>query len=251
MLTQERQSIIKNYVDQHDFCRVADLCKLTQSSESTIRRDLSEMDQLGILRRVHGGAQAVNRSIRDIAQHIRFTINVEQKRKIAKYTVQNFVKPGSYIFLDAGTTVYEMVPFLKEIADLTVVTNSLDTAVELLKEDIPTRVLGGKLKKQTHAIVGEVAIKQLSELNFTAAFIGANGLSKTGNFTTPDPAEAAIKRQELLQAKQVFVLMDSAKLFDEHFAKFAHVSEVTLITNPLSFDQKNKLPDDLVYEEAD
>ncbi|MDK7309149.1 hypothetical protein QP484_01920 [Lactobacillus jensenii] len=45
--------------------------------------------------------------------------------------------------------------------------------------------------------------------------------------------------------------MDSAKLFDEHFAKFAHVSEVTLITNPLSFDQKNKLPDDLVYEEAD
>ena len=74
MLTQERQSIIKNYVDQHDFCRVADLCKLTQSSESTIRRDLSEMDQLGILRRVHGGAQEVSRSIRDIAQHIRFTI---------------------------------------------------------------------------------------------------------------------------------------------------------------------------------
>lgn len=251
MLTPERQSMIKDYVDQHDFCRVADLCELTHSSESTIRRDLSEMDQLGLLRRVHGGAQTNKHSTKDIAQHIRFTINVEQKRSIAKYCVKNFVQADSYIFLDAGTTVFEMVPYLKEIANLTVVTNSIDTAVELLKADIKTLVLGGNLKKKTHAIVGEVALKQLENLNFNAAFLGANGLSQVGFFTTPDPSEAAIKQVEILQAEKSYVLMDATKIFNQSFAKFAGPEQVTLITNPLSSDQKKNLPKKLVYEEAD
>lgn len=249
MLTQERQTLIKNYVEKHDICRVSELCELTQSSESTIRRDLSEMDQLGLLHRVHGGAQAINPES-DIAQHIRFAINVEQKRQIAEFAVKNFVKANSYIFLDAGTTIYEMVPFLKDIHNLTVVTNSLDTAVELLKLDISTRLLGGKLKKATHAIIGETALMQLKDLHFNASFVGANGLSKNGTFTTPDPAEAAIKKAEIVQADSSYILMDSSKIATNNFASFADANEATLIIDSLSTNQKEKLPQGLIYKEA-
>ena len=87
MLTQERQSLIEDYVNQHELCRVSELCDLTDTSESTIRRDLIQMEKNGILKRVHGGAQSVKNFSRDVSQNVRFSLNHEVKISIAKYAV--------------------------------------------------------------------------------------------------------------------------------------------------------------------
>lgn len=250
MLTEERQQAIATYINKHSICRVNELCKLTKSSESTIRRDLIELEKRGVIVRVHGGARSLQDYSRDVEQQVRFNLNVDNKREIARFAVINHVTNGDHIFLDAGTTTYEMVPFLREVNDLRVVTNGVDVALACLDNGIHTRLLGGEAKLETHAVIGNTAMKQLQEMNFTVSFIGANGLTADGQFTTPDPAEAGIKKAAIKQAKESFILMDSSKIGAANFASFAHINEAILITNNLSTGKENILPEQIRVEEA-
>lgn len=249
MLTEKRQQIIASYVDEHEMCRVADLSELTDSSPATIRRDLADLEARGVLKRIRGGAQSLRNFDSDIAQHIRFNLNIDAKRIIARLAAKH-VATGMTIFLDAGTTIHEMVPFLKDIVDITVVTNGVDTALACLNAGIKTYILGGLIKHDTHATVGATAIKQLDKLNVNIAFIGSNGLTKKGKFTTPDLAEAMIKQTEIERADRVYILMDNSKLLHKSFAIFANIRQATLITNKLTNKMRQELPADLKFEEV-
>lgn len=250
MLTEERQKAIATYINDNDFCRVTELCKLTKSSESTIRRDLIDLEKRGAIVRVHGGARSMQDYSRDVEQGVRFNLNVDKKREIAEYAVKQHVVSGEHIFLDAGTTIYEMVPFLKKVKNIHVVTNGVDTALACIEAHIPTRLVGGEAKFETHAIVGSTTLQELEVMNFSTAFIGANGLTEEGKFTTPDPGEAAIKQAGVKQAKKVFVLMDDSKIGAANFASFANIDEATLITNHLDKSKKEFLPKNVKLEEA-
>ena len=142
------------------------------------------------------------------------------------------------------------MPFMREVNDLHVVTNGVDVALACLDNGIHTRLLGGEAKLETHAVIGNTAMKQLQEMNFTVSFIGANGLTADGQFTTPDPAEAGIKKAAIKQAKESFILMDSSKIGAANFASFAHINEAILITNNLSTGKENILPEQIRVEEA-
>lgn len=250
MLTQERQKLIENYVNQHELCRVCDLSKLTATSESTIRRDLIRMEEKGLVRRVHGGAQSVKKFAHDVSQHIRFTMNHDDKVRIARYAVEHYVHENDYLFIDAGTTAYEMVPFLANVAGITVVTNGIETALSAVGHGINTMLLGGKIKEDTHAVIGQFAIEQLQSMNFAASFIGTNGIDHNGNLTTPDPEEAAIKKQEIACADHTYVLMDETKIGERNFAVFGNVKNLTVITNKLGMQNKKILPAKVNLKEA-
>ena len=250
MLTQERQSLIENYVNEHELCRVAELCKLTTTSESTIRRDLIQMEEDGRLKRVHGGAQSVKNFARDVSQNVRFSLNHDHKTEIARYAAEHFVKSGDNVFIDAGTTTYEMVNFLANIPNIKIITNGVETALSSLNHGIETILIGGKVKDDTHAAVGLAALKQIKAMNFSACFIGVNGIEKNGNLTTPDPEEAAIKQAEIAQTRRAFILADSSKIGERSFSVFAKAKDVLLITNQLNSSQKAALPVVLKIEEA-
>lgn len=250
MLTEARQKMIADYINQRSLCRVAELCKLTNTSESTIRRDLIQMEIAGVIKRIHGGARSVKNLSRDIAQHVRFDLNHKDKLQIAHYVAENFIHPGDSIFIDAGTTTYEIVPFIAEISNLTLVTNGLETALGSLAHGLETILIGGKVKGDTHAAVGQSALEQISALNFTASFIGTNGLDQNGNLTTPDPEEAAIKRVEIKQATKAYVLTDPTKIGERDFAVFGNVKDVTVITTQLNQCEKTALPAEIKIEEA-
>lgn len=250
MLTQERQSLIEDYVNEHEVCRVSELRDLTATSESTIRRDLIQMEKNGLLKRVHGGAQSVKNFSRDIAQNVRFSLNHETKVQIARYAARKFVHEGDNIFIDAGTTTYEMVPFLAKIANLQIVTNGVETALCSLNHGLKTFLIGGEVKDDTHAVIGETALNQIKKMNFSASFIGANGIEKNGNLTTPDPEEAAVKAAEIKQSRQAYILADSSKISQRGFAVFANTKDVLVITNQLNKHQRMALPDNITLEEA-
>lgn len=250
MLTQERQSLIEDYVNQHELCRVSELCDLTDTSESTIRRDLIQMEKNGILKRVHGGAQSVKNFSRDISQNIRFSLNHDVKIKIAKYAAQHFVHEGDNVFIDAGTTTYEMVPFLAEIPNVKIITNGVETALCSLNHGLKTILIGGEVKDDTHAAIGQTALKQIKAMNYSASFVGANGIEKNGNLTTPDPEEAAIKTAEIKQARKAYVLADSSKISKRNFAVFGNTKDVCVITDQLNISQKKALPSVMKIEEA-
>lgn len=249
MLTEKRQQAIAAYINDKDICRVAELCKLTNSSESTIRRDLIDMEKRGLIVRVHGGARSVQNYSRDVEQQVRFNLNIDKKRRLAAYAAKK-ISSGEHLFLDAGTTIYEMINFLKYIPDLHVITNGVDTALACVEAGISTQILGGEIKQQTNAVIGISTIKQMQTMNFSTAFIGANGLSKQGKFTTPDPSEADVKQTGIIQAKRSFILMDDSKIGTSNFASISNTENAVLITNQLTSKQKLLLPKKLKFEEA-
>lgn len=250
MLTQKRRKLIENYINQHELCRVCDLSELTATSESTIRRDLIQLEKKGLVKRVHGGAQSVKNFAHDVSQHIRFTMNHDDKVRIARYAVEHYVHENDYLFIDAGTTSYEMVPFLAEVPGVTIVTNGIETALSAVGHGISTMLLGGKIKEDTHAVVGESALQQLQNMNFAACFIGTNGIDRLGNLTTPDPEEAAIKKMEIARSDHTYVLTDASKIGERNFAIFGNAKNITVITTVLNTQHKNTLPAKVDLKEA-
>ncbi len=250
MLTQKRQKLIESYVNQHELCRVSDLSKMTATSESTIRRDLIQLEDEGLIKRVHGGAQSVKNFAHDVSQHIRFTLNHEDKILIARYAVKHYVHENDYLFIDAGTTSYEMVPLIASIAGVTIVTNGIETALSAVGHGINTILLGGKIKEDTHAIVGQAALEQMQSMNFTACFMGTNGIDRQGKLTTPDLEEAAIKKAAIAHADRTYVLSDSSKIGERNFAVFGNIKQVTVITTKLNSQHQGLLPAEVDLKEA-
>ena len=250
MRNYERQRLIENYVNQHEFCLVSEVCDVTESTESTSRRGLSQMEKNGILKRVHGGAESVKNFSRDVSQNVRFSMNHELKIAIAKYAAEHFVHQGDNVFIDAGTTTYEMVPFLADVPNVKIITNGVETALCSLNHGIKTFLIGGEVKDDTHAVFGQTALSQIKAMHFSASFVGANGIEANGNLTTPDPEEAAVKTAEIKQARHAYVLTDSSKIGERNFAVFANTADVVVVTNKLKPSQKKALPADINLEEA-
>ena len=102
-----------------------------------------------------------------------------------------------------------------------------------MNHGIKTFLIGGEVKDDTHAVVGQTALSQIRAMNFSASFVGANGIEKNGNLTTPDPEEAAIKAAEIKQARHAYVLADSTKIGERNFAVFANTDDVIVVTEKI------------------
>ncbi|MDC3411987.1 DeoR/GlpR family DNA-binding transcription regulator [Aquibacillus sp. 3ASR75-11] len=223
---EERQQKIVSYVEENGRASVLELCQKFEVSESTIRRDLKELEEMKMLRRQHGGAiakESVTFEPTFSEKSIRF---LSEKKAIAKYAVQ-FIQEGDSILIDSGTTTKPLVDEIKKLSQLTVVTNSVVFAKEL--ENYPNLeviVPGGKLRTETLALVGPLTELCLSNLHFDKAFIATNGLDLNEGLTTPNLTEAATKRKMIEQSKQVIVMTDHSKFQRISFAKFGMIDQI-------------------------
>jgi DeoR family fructose operon transcriptional repressor len=239
MLTEERFSIILEQLRDHGSVKLTDLCALMDTSESTVRRDLTALARKGLLTKVHGGA---------IAKYDSFTIKdffalnehnvdeksrlfTEEKKKIAKYAA-SLIEDGDFVFLDAGTTTERMIEFLPD-KRVTFVTPAFVHAKALALRGYKVFVPAGEIKLATEAIVGNECISSLSRYNFTKCFIGANGVSLSGGLTTPDKNEADIKAAAIEKSQRVFVLADHSKFDRINSITFASLDCGTIITDKL------------------
>lgn len=231
MLTPKRHALILEELAKKQTVTIQDLVDLMRVSESTIRRDLSELEKQDLLTRVHGGATAVSQIKDEPSVQEKKRRGTTEKKEIAQYAAA-LVEDYDVIYLDAGTTTYEMIPFLKD-RPITVVTNGL-MHLELLQHyHIPTYIIGGKVKDKTGAVIGSVALKQIEHYHFNMAFIGANGVDLTFGYSTPDPEEGDLKEKALSLSDQRFVLADHSKLHTKSAYRFSELNEATLITDRL------------------
>ena len=237
MLTVERQEKILDLIKEKHIVKLNELVEATGASESTIRRDLTELEDAKKLKRIHGGATLFQKKRIEPTVAEKSAKNSHEKRQIAQFA-STFVEKGDCIFLDAGTTTVEMIPFLKE-KQVVVVTNGLSNVVELVEAGIETHVVGGQVKPGTKAFIGRSAIETLETFRFDLAFLGTNGITFDDGCTTPDPQEAFVKAYAKRRSRQSYVLADHTKYGELSFAKFAEIDEVTLITS--SFLEKNIL----------
>ena len=228
MLKSKRKQLILEKVTKDKFVSLEYLVKALNTSESTVRRDLDELESERKLRRVHGGAESLHFLQEEESNQEKSIKNIQEKTKIAQKAA-SLIQEYDVIFIDAGTTNELLVNELHD-PSVTVVTNSIHHATKLVERNIPTVIIGGVVKRSTDASIGGVALNQIGQLNFDKAFIGMNGIDD-GFFTTPDMEEGAVKRAILENAKRTYVLADASKLGNTSFAKVAPVSRARLITN--------------------
>ena len=163
MLTQDRQAKILSILKEQGSVTVTRLTEVLDTSESTIRRDLTALANLGRLNKVHGGATALNQEFIKLEDNVeeKLTKNTQEKLAIAKYAAGQ-IQDDDFVFLDAGTTTLLMTSFLKN-SKATFVTNGIEHCRQLAKNGCKTLVLGGQLKQSTEAIIGLVAAANLQK----------------------------------------------------------------------------------------
>lgn len=239
MLTEERQERIKQRVDREGVVQIRDLVRDFNVSESTIRRDLGDLERSGRVKRLHGGAKSLRSLVDEPTLKEKRIINQASKAKIAARAVAE-IEAGDVIFLDAGTTTLAMVPLITEKA-ITMVTNSVEAAALALDYDITTILLGGRLKQGTGAIIGSVAQSQLKNYHFQKAFMGMNAITTEDGYMTPDIEEAEMKRQVMHSSQCNYVLADRSKFEQRSFCQVETLPNALIITEPLTQELRKLL----------
>ncbi|AIM15309.1 MULTISPECIES: DeoR/GlpR family DNA-binding transcription regulator [Neobacillus] len=238
MLTPERHQIILQLLKEKGIVKIQEIMELTNSSESTIRRDLSQLEEQKFLKRIHGGASRLQGKLQELSMIEKSSKNLQEKRMIAKYAA-SLVEEGDCIYLDAGSTVFEMIQYLP-LKDLVVVTNGFMHLPGLISKGITTYILGGLAKSKTNAIIGRSALESLDLYRFDKCFMGVNGIHPQFGYTTPDQEEAMVKQKAISLSREAFVLADNTKFSEISFAKIADIHEATIITNELPDELENQ-----------
>lgn len=186
-------------------------------SIATARRDLEMLEKQGRLRRTHGGAIAVEPLLYEPFRHDssfqeQIDRHAEEKRRIAMAAAE-LIADGDTIALTAGTTTTQVTRSIPPRMGVTVVTNTVNIAMELSqRKDIDVLVTGGFLRGDWFSLVGQTAMHTVGQLVFDKMFIGVNGIDIRWGLTTFNADEAAINRAMVSRAKQRIVVADHAKL---------------------------------------
>ncbi|MGW5196636.1 DeoR/GlpR family DNA-binding transcription regulator [Streptomyces spiralis] len=229
MYAPERQQEILRLARDGGRVDVVSLAEELQVTAETIRRDLKALDRAGLLRRVHGGAIPVGRLDFEPDLTERESTAADEKDRIVKAALAELPTEGTLI-LDAGTTVARLAAVLPLEAELTVVTHSLPIAARLADHPgLQLHLVGGRVRHRTRAAVDAWALRAYREIRADVLFVAANGYSAEHGLTTPDLAEAAVKRAAIAAARRVVLLADSTKHGQEHFARFGDLSDVDLL----------------------
>ena len=233
MLTEERQRLILEELNENSVVYVSELVKKLDASESTIRRDLNSLNAEGKLKKVHGGATLVEKEFntKDDDISVRENLNMEDKAIIAKYAA-SLVTKNDFVYIDSGTTTNLIIDYLEE-KNAVYVTNGINQAKRLVSKGFTTYIIAGEIKISTEAIVGIEAINSLKRYNFTKGFFGTNGISEYRGFTTPDIKEALVKEEAIKRTRNTYILSDKTKFNEISCITFAEIDEAVIITNEL------------------
>lgn len=242
MLTEERHSIILDTVNKKKSAGLNELCELLNTSESTVRRDLSLLDEKGLLIKVRGGAISLDDSFTAAEPNVeeKAELFTAEKEAIARYAA-SLIEDGDFVYIDAGTTTEKMIDFIPS-KSVTFVTNAFINAKKLAQRGFKVIILAGEVKASTEAIVGSEAAITLMHYNFTKCFMGVNGISVKGGLSTPDKNEASVKTMAVSRSKEVYILGDHSKFGKITSVKFSELNRGKIITD--------KVPDKKYLSEA-
>lgn len=229
MLEIDRLEIILGIVNKYKRISYNDLEKMIDVSSSTIRRDAKKLQNKGLIKEIKGGISKIESTVTDIEVEERFKERIKEKKEIALKTL-NLIEENDFIYLDAGTTTYYLVEKL-ENKNVTVVTNGIMHLEKLAQNNIKTILIGGELKFTTKAIVGPEAIDNIEKYRFDKCFLGTNGITETGGFSTPEINEAIIKKKVMQRSRECYILADASKFEVDSNVKFSDLSKCRIITS--------------------
>jgi DeoR family transcriptional regulator of aga operon len=202
---------------RHGEVSVDSLAKNFDVSAATIRRDLSELERQGFLRRTHGGANPVTPMLYEPFRNLSSFQKQEQKCAAEKrrigLTAASLISDGETVAIGAGTTTTQLARAIRHRKGITIVTNAVNIAMELSHlPEIKVSMTGGSLSGDWFALIGDVAQQNVSQTFFDKAFVGVDGAHADHGLTTNYPDQAAIHRAMMRQAHQRIILADHRKI---------------------------------------
>lgn len=233
MLTQERYQSILSIINERNAVTVAELSQMLDTSESTIRRDLNALDELGKINKVFGGATAITQTEGIVEDNVvtRERLMSEEKTEIAKYCA-TLINNTDFVYIDSGTTTSRLIDFIVN-DKATYVTNGIVHARKLIQKGLNAYMIGGKVKPVTEAVVGAESISNLNNFNFSKAFMGTNGIDMQAGYTTPDIEEAMIKEKAITQSYMAFIIADHTKFRRVFPVTFSPLTKCCIITDAM------------------
>lgn len=239
MFAEERKNRIVEFINQNEKATVSQLCEKFEVSMATIRNDLNELDEKGVIKRTHGGAistQSVNYEVNFVDREVLFQ---DEKKAIARKALEH-IREGDCIGLDAGSTTYELAKLLTGYSGLTIVTYDLNIASFLdSNTDNTVFLAGGEIRKRFHYLTGEAALRTLQDLYLDVLFLAGNGVDAVKGLTTPKLDTARIKKCLISNSRQKVLLADHSKINNIAYAKYADISEIDMFITDTGADSKS------------
>jgi len=238
--SEERKIKIIEEIEQQERVLVIDLAKKFNVSDTTIRRDLDELAQDKLIIRTHGGALVFNKFSQSIESKIedRKIINLPEKRKIAK-KAKEFINDGDCIIIGSGTTVLELAKILTDFNNLKVLTNSLETAIELSKNtNIELTIIGGKLNRASSILAGIETINYLEKINVDKLFFSISGIDINKGLSSPLNIDAEIVSKMIDCSKLNYLMVDSQKFGKSFFKQVKPVDVIDKLITDNKIDTK-------------
>ncbi len=238
MYAEERHQAIAELVATRGRVAVTELARHFDVTTETVRRDLSQLEKLNLLRRVHGGAVST-RSVTMLEARLddRDQVNAAEKDRIGQAAVSLLPEGGCTLLLDAGSTTARFAAHLPTTEQWTVITHAVPIAGLLAPlPHIKLHLLPGQVRAATQAAVGHATVEAIGQLRADLAFIGTNGISLRHGLSTPDPEEAATKRALVAGADRVIVLTDASKVGQERTVRFADLEQLDVLVTDDGID---------------
>ncbi|KNE22250.1 DeoR/GlpR family DNA-binding transcription regulator [Virgibacillus pantothenticus] len=224
MLKDNRQKQIMRLIDEKGFLKVAEASNLLSVAEMTIRRDLMELEELGLIERVHGGAK---RKDRERTQYIELShvqkraLNINEKKHIAKKAAE-LIEENDVLFIGAGTTTEYIYDYIN-VDSAKIITNSISVFNRFKGDSRYDLILiGGRLRERTGTFIGYFTRKWMQDIKVQKAFIGTNGI-KDEHITTAEEEEGVVQQIILKNSDRNYILADSTKFGVEAFQVLCHI----------------------------
>lgn len=240
MLAQQRQSRIAERVHRIGAVRVAELVEEFGVSDMTIRRDLETLAERGLVAKVHGGATAVDFGSTSEPGFAVKQVRQEPEKEAIAEAAARLVGPGQAVALSAGTTTWTLAHRLTDVADLTVVTNSVPVADVFYRSGRAdqTVILTGGVRTPSDALVGPFAVASLERVNVDTVFLGVHGMSARAGFTTPNLLEAETVATLAEKGRRLVVLADHTKFDVVGIATIAALADADVVVTDSRLDEE-------------
>jgi DeoR/GlpR family transcriptional regulator of sugar metabolism len=226
---EERRIEILNHVKQKGRVSVLELSHQLGVSGATIRSDLQSLADQNLIIRTHGGAIPYKVGFNELSLALRRQRQIDEKLRIGKEAAA-LVTDGDAIFLDSSSTTLAIAKHLRDHRNLTILTNSLVIAQEMLDAAGVTVVMpGGKVRQDTASLVSPDNLGLLERLIIQKGFFGAHGITMADGLTDVSPEEAEFKLSLIAKCREIIIVLDSTKWGRVGLTSFARLKEADIV----------------------
>lgn len=239
MYLKQRQEEIMRILKENSFAEVDFLAEQLGVSTMTIRRDLQKLSEQGLVARQHGGAFLPEEMRGEKDYGVKKSTNVDIKKQIARKALE-LVKDGDTIFLDNGTTTYEIAALLHSRYNITVLTGDIQIATLLLKTDVRLVLVGGVVQNQTGCVVSGDARDFIRRFRVSKTFLAAPSIDKHWDVLTPTVDKAYYKQAAISIATETYLVADSSKFDGVSFSRICNLRDLSGVITDRIFTKQEQ-----------